>query len=83
MLAFLGNNLFGEELAGESVSDKQMAAFRAKLLPQFINVMGLLVGRLNDLREKLQGQVYSDKENKIVTLAYEAMSAALKKVAIR
>ena len=82
LLAFLGNNLFGEELAGESVSDKQIAAYKAKLLPQFIGVMGLLIGRLNDLQEKLQGQVYSDKENQIVALAYEAMSSALKKVAI-
>lgn len=83
MLAFLGNNLFGEELAGETTSDKQIAAIKARLLPQFVNVMGLLVGHLNSLNEKLQGQVYTDKENQIVTLAYESMSSALKKIAIR
>ncbi|MDR2431361.1 MAG: hypothetical protein LBD99_03805 [Candidatus Margulisbacteria bacterium] len=83
VLAFLGNNLFSEELSGETTADKQLAGLRSQLLPRFIQIMGLLVGRLNDLDENLNGRTYSEKENKMVALAYESMSASLKKISIR
>ena len=80
LLAFLGNNLFGEELNGAADGDKALISLKANLLPQFIEIMGLLVGRLNELNESLDKNIYSEKENRMVSLAYESMSAALKKV---
>lgn len=82
VLAFLGNNLFSEEFSGGTEKDRKLAAVKEQLLPQFVEIMGKLIGRLNELNFALDKNIYSEKENKMVSLAYDTMFASLKNIKV-